>query len=748
LLQCALSNQEPTPDEGEQVGTAAYHGPVAAPLAADMASLFPQLEILELIGQGGMGAVYKARQTKLDRLVAVKILPAEWGQDPAFAERFAREARALARLSHSHIVAVHDFGEAGGLFYLVMEFVDGANLRQVLRGGRLQPQQALAIIPQVCEALQYAHEQGVVHRDIKPENILLDRRGQVKIADFGLAKLMRPSAAEFTLTGSRQVMGTLDYMAPEQRTAPQEVDQRADIYSLGVVFYEMLTGALPLGRFAPPSDKVGVDGRLDEVVFRALEREPARRYQRISEVKTAVESIARATPAAAVAARFPWPVPEDVRARLIQHRLKMPATGLAFTGVVFFLQAAVLAMAYSHELEKFAMNQLGGGWMFLAAIAMGVVALTATMIGGAVKMLRLENHGLVMAAIILAMLPFSYHFLIGFPIGLWALWELRRPEVEAAFALKLQPSLRAMPRTGFSAAPIEGRQAAGWLYSRVRSAWGAMLTLIVHRPTAASTPAMTAASQYAPEQESASNAANALEMRPGGTTPVRQARRTDPEVIPDSGGLRRDRSWIKFPTRVFLVFGLVLIGGFVLLSLIMLASNTDTGKRFQDPGFIGVQKQDKFKVKNLYPGRPPLWFHRGKQDLGITAEQQRLIDAILRFADEDYLILESMHTNYKSMSNTRCVAMVGPFLEERKKLEERVWSQLETALGRQQVDEIRPLLAPGGSLFPYGKERVRIDIEYDAATSEWRFTKLADSGLGESSHGSMLPQEYARFWNH
>ncbi|HMF11244.1 MAG TPA: serine/threonine-protein kinase, partial [Gemmataceae bacterium] len=161
-----------------------------APSPAELARRFPQLEILELLGQGGMGAVYKARQPKLDRLVAVKILPPEWGKDPAFAERFAREARALARLTHPHIVAVHDFGENDGLFYLVMEFVDGANLRQVLQEGRLKASEALAIVPQICDALQYAHEEGVVHRDIKPENILLDSKGRVKIADFGLAKLL------------------------------------------------------------------------------------------------------------------------------------------------------------------------------------------------------------------------------------------------------------------------------------------------------------------------------------------------------------------------------------------------------------------------------------------------------------------------------------------------------------------------------------------------------------------------------
>src|SRR5262245_7742675 len=165
-------------------------GGFVPPAPAELAPLFPQLEVLELLGQGGMGAVYKARQSKLDRLVALKILPPQAGQDPAFAERFGREARALAKLSHPHIVAVHDFGQAGGMYYFLMEFIDGGNLRQLLWSGRLSPQEALHIFPPLCDALQYAHEEGVVHRDIKPENILIDKRGRVKIADFGLARLL------------------------------------------------------------------------------------------------------------------------------------------------------------------------------------------------------------------------------------------------------------------------------------------------------------------------------------------------------------------------------------------------------------------------------------------------------------------------------------------------------------------------------------------------------------------------------
>ncbi len=285
------------------------------PAPAELAPHFPQLEILELIGKGGMGAVYKARQKQLDRLVALKILPPGIGDDPAFAARFAREAKALAKLHHPHIVTLYEFGqtaireESGSpLYYFLMEFVDGVNLRQLLHGERISPREALAIVPQICDALQFAHDHGIVHRDIKPENILLNKEGQVKIADFGVAKIVAAAteardsddenlrrshtgaAAELTEAG--KVIGTPNYMAPEQTEHPGAVDHRADIYALGVVFYQMLTGELPAKRIEPPSRKVQIDVRLDEVVLRALEKDPDRRYQQASIFKTQVETIA------------------------------------------------------------------------------------------------------------------------------------------------------------------------------------------------------------------------------------------------------------------------------------------------------------------------------------------------------------------------------------------------------------------------------------------------------------------------
>jgi tRNA A-37 threonylcarbamoyl transferase component Bud32 len=288
LLKQALETKSGSDVEAQVPPTVDHSADLASAEPEILPKGFPDLEILEFLGRGGMGVVYKARQTKLDRLVALKILPPESGGDPAFAGRFTREAQALAKLAHPNIVGVYDFGKSDGRYYFTMEFVDGVNLRQLLRIGQLEPTEALKIVPQICQALQYAHDQGVVHRDIKPENILLDKKGQVRIADFGLAKLVGHARPNSGLTRPQQVMGTPNYMAPEQIEKPLAVDHRADIFSLGVVLYEMLTGELPLGRFALPSQKAQVEVRLDEVVLRALEKEPERRYQHVSDMATAL----------------------------------------------------------------------------------------------------------------------------------------------------------------------------------------------------------------------------------------------------------------------------------------------------------------------------------------------------------------------------------------------------------------------------------------------------------------------------
>jgi len=302
LLAGALAGSSPADQEEEQR------------VRKEIARALPEVEVVSLLGRGGMGYVFEVRHKKLGRRAALKVLAPRFLAEAGLAERFEREAQALAKLSHANIVAVYDFGRSGELCWLLMEMVEGTNLRRLLDGDELTPALALSIVPPLCDALQYAHDRGVVHRDVKPENILIDRKGSVKIADFGLAKLVGEEVALVALTGSQQVLGTLRYMAPEQLDRPLEVDHRADIYSLGVVFYEMLTGEIPMGRFEPPSARSKSDPRLDQVVLRSLEREPARRYQHASDVKVDVESLDRRAGAE----------PGAARPRLCRHALLSP----------------------------------------------------------------------------------------------------------------------------------------------------------------------------------------------------------------------------------------------------------------------------------------------------------------------------------------------------------------------------------------------------------------------------------------
>lgn len=400
------------------------------PAVPDMAKLFPQLEVLGLVGHGGMGAVYKARQPSLDRFIAIKILPPESTVDPGFAERFSREARALARLNHPNIVSVYDFGKAGDLHYFLMEYVDGVNLRQLVQAGRLSPREALEIVPQICEALQFAHDEGIVHRDIKPENVMLDKRGRVKITDFGLAKLLGREPETLQLTGVHDVMGTAHYMAPEQMEKPNAVDHRADIYSLGVVFYELLTGELPLGKFAPPSRKVAVDVRLDEVVLHALEKEPERRYQKASEVKTDVEAIAHSA--------FAVPPPIERKPAEVSkvedafRQVRGPAMGLIVTGILNWVTIPILALATIYLVARTA----PGGSKALLALPVAALGLSSLILVGALKMKRLQGYWLAVVATLTAMLITPGN-LVGLPVGIWSLVVLSQKRVRDSFGTDL-----------------------------------------------------------------------------------------------------------------------------------------------------------------------------------------------------------------------------------------------------------------------------------------------------------------------
>jgi serine/threonine protein kinase len=271
------------------------------PTQRELSDLFPELEIQELIGTGGMGCVFKVHQNKLDRTIALKILPKELASDSLFAERFSREARAMARLNHPNVIRVYDYGRAGDVCYLMMEHMDGMNLRDLLDAGQLSADESLRIFDQVCEGLAFAHREGVIHRDIKPENILFSRQGHVSIADFGLARLAMDSHCEVSLTQTRQAMGTLNYMAPEQWENPKGVDHRADVYALGILLYELLTGRVPRGSFPPASSFAAVPQDVDNVIHRALQVSPDERFADVGEMRTAL--------AAAVSGERNWEQP-------------------------------------------------------------------------------------------------------------------------------------------------------------------------------------------------------------------------------------------------------------------------------------------------------------------------------------------------------------------------------------------------------------------------------------------------------
>jgi len=243
-----------------------------------------------IIGAGGMGVVYRGIQVSLNRPIAIKLMRRGDGAAYAFEDRFRREAIAMGQLTHPNIVAIYDFDliENDYLFF-AMEFVEGTDLAEIMRTGGMTPQLTMLLLPQICHALEYAHSRGIVHRDIKPANIMVTRRGEVKVTDFGLAKKFDQMNSFVTMTN--MIMGTPEYAAPEQVDAHREVDHRADIYALGVMIYQMLTGGLPRGSWQPPSVKPGVDPRLDAIVVKAMMQDRNQRYQSITELRLAIEEI-------------------------------------------------------------------------------------------------------------------------------------------------------------------------------------------------------------------------------------------------------------------------------------------------------------------------------------------------------------------------------------------------------------------------------------------------------------------------
>jgi serine/threonine protein kinase len=265
------------------------------PTVEDLQALLPQYEITAMLGHGGMGAVYKGRQKSLDRVVAIKILPPGLeNNDAKFVERFQNEARTMAKLMHPGIVAVFDFGEtAEGQLCFVMEYVDGTDVAKMIQSsGKLPQDYALAITAHVCDALAYAHGFGVVHRDIKPANILINMQGQIKVADFGLAKADDPAQTS-GLTKTGYAMGTPDYVSPEALIMGSSIDGRADLYAIGVMLYQMLTGEIPRGLFQMPNvrTKGETDPRFDAIISKAMQTDRESRYQTASELRRALDVI-------------------------------------------------------------------------------------------------------------------------------------------------------------------------------------------------------------------------------------------------------------------------------------------------------------------------------------------------------------------------------------------------------------------------------------------------------------------------
>jgi serine/threonine protein kinase len=265
------------------------HGVASTPEMAEPPDL-PGFEIERLLGRGGMGVVYLARQVGLDRMVAIKQTSGNLGSDPQFLERLEREAQTMGRLRHPNVVTVHQFELLlDGSAAIIMGYIEGGNLRDRLDAcpDGLPVDECLRLFRETAGALSAAHAAGVVHRDLKPENILLDSDGSARITDFGLALPLDQSSPRLTLTGT--TVGTIDYLAPE-RFQSNDPDARSDIYALGVVLYEMLTGKLPRGSFDPPQRiRKGLPKYLSDATMRALRAEPAARFQTMADFAAALD---------------------------------------------------------------------------------------------------------------------------------------------------------------------------------------------------------------------------------------------------------------------------------------------------------------------------------------------------------------------------------------------------------------------------------------------------------------------------
>ena len=254
------------------------------PEPEEIAELLPNFEVLSFIAKGGMGAVYLAKQKSLDREVAIKILPRNFGEDLEFRTSFESEAKSMAKLNHPNLIGIYDFGEIDGMLYIVMEMVHGSSLYHASYGKKIDPVEAGRIICEICHGLDNAHQQGILHRDIKPANILLNDQLSPKIGDFGLARLVGDHESD-------TAFGTPGYTAPEVVHNPSAVDESTDLYSVGVMLYELLTSKLPEKPYMPAANLAQCDPRFDDIIRKAMNPNPILRFRTAKSMAEAIDTI-------------------------------------------------------------------------------------------------------------------------------------------------------------------------------------------------------------------------------------------------------------------------------------------------------------------------------------------------------------------------------------------------------------------------------------------------------------------------
>ncbi|HBG28055.1 MAG: hypothetical protein A2Y10_20045 [Planctomycetes bacterium GWF2_41_51] len=307
LEQLLISNRFITPNQAKRLKQVSKE---STKEGKDAAEQIPGYKILGKLGAGAMAIVYKGKQISLDRIVAVKILPRRFSENPDYVKRFYKEGKAAAKLNHNNIVGAYDVGEAGGYHYFVMEYVEGKTLYEDLAKGKIFPEQeAIAITTQVASALAHAHNRGLIHRDVKPKNIMINSAGIVKLADLGLAR--DASDIELAKSEAGKAFGTPYYISPEQIRGEIDIDGRCDIYSLGATFYHMVTGRVPFEATTPsevmrkhlkeplvPPDHINttLSAGASEVIEMMLAKKKEDRYASAEELLTDLENIRRGEP--------------------------------------------------------------------------------------------------------------------------------------------------------------------------------------------------------------------------------------------------------------------------------------------------------------------------------------------------------------------------------------------------------------------------------------------------------------------